>query len=117
MTGFNSNLNELIVRFKAIKTGSQQVDFSDALVLGVNAAKGSMQNRIFNQGLDAKGVTLGPYISKQYKKKRQKPPKKQILYKDLEFSGTLRRGIVVIKETPTSVICDHDPPAKCSREF
>lgn len=126
MTGFNSNLNELIVRFKAIKTGSQQVDFSDALVLGVNAAKASMQNRIFNRGEDKENVSLGKYVGpkkptskklskflvgsaksvqlSQYEKKRVGKGR-QIRYKDLEFEGVLRRGIVVIKETPTSVIC------------
>lgn len=127
MTGFNSNIGELIEKFKAIKERAQNVDLSDALVIGVNAAKGAMQFRIFNKGLDSGNVPLGSYRGAKsnakntfseflvgvpagqlrlspYEKKRVKKGR-QIRYKDLEFTGTLRRGIVVIKESQVRVVC------------
>lgn len=130
MIGINSNIDELVERFKLMKKELQSVDLSDALVVGVNAGMALMKNRIFNQGLDAGGVSLGSYagpkkkVSKkqfegrdtdflfgntntpklsQYEKKRVGKGR-QIRYKDLEFYGTLRRGIVVIKETSTRVV-------------
>lgn len=126
MTEFHSNIDQLIVRFKLIKQASQQIDFSDALVVGVNAAKASMQNRIFNQGKDRTLTSLGKYkgpkktTSKKFSKflvgtvkalqlseyeKKRVGKGRQIRYKDLEFTGTLRRGIVVIKESSLSIIC------------
>lgn len=126
MTGFTSNISEIIERFKVLKEKAQNVDLSDALLFGVNAAKGGMENRIFTRGLDAGNVPLGSYagpkknvrnifseflvgspqslLLSQYEKKRVKAGR-QIRYKDLEFTGTLRRGIVVIKESQTRVVC------------
>lgn len=129
---FTSNLDDLIVRFKAVGQQAQQLDVSQALLAGVNAAAGDMDHRIFNKGLDAEGVSLGLYVGSRRKpisKKAAKVKKKsnielvagqnnftpyelkrlesgrQVLYKDLEFEGTLRRGIVVVEETPTRVVC------------
>lgn len=126
MTGLTSNIEQVIERFKLIRDKSKQIDFSEALVLGVNAAKGSMQFRIFNKGLDNTGNALGKYKGRkkpvvndfseflvgipkalqlsEYEKKRLKKGR-QIRYKDLEFEGALRRGIVVIKESQDSVVC------------
>jgi hypothetical protein len=133
MTGFNSNINELIEKFKAIKSELTTVDLSDALLAGVNAAKASMQNRIFNKGLDAGETPIGSYAGpkkraktgefdgrnkdflfgdldegvepklSEYEKKRVAKGR-QIKYKDLEFTGTLRRGIVTVKESSTRVV-------------
>jgi len=131
MTDFTSNIGELIERFKVIKEKALSIDLSEALVIGVNAAKATMQVRIFNRGEDAGNVSLGSYrgpkksVSKkqfegrkieflfgqvddirlsQYEKKRVAKGR-QIRYKDLEFTGTLRRGIVVIKESTIRVVC------------
>lgn len=131
MTGFNSNIKDVIERFKMIRDKSKQIDFSDALLTGVNAAKASMQNRIFNQGQDAAGSSLGKYRGKKkvvsnkkfegrktdflfgkvnvlnlspYELKRVSKGR-QVRYKDLEFTGALRRGVVVIKESQLSVVC------------
>jgi hypothetical protein len=134
MTGLTSNLDQIIARFKLIKADVQTVDFSDALLGGVNQAKARMENRIFNQGQDVNNNSLGKYrgrkkrVSKarfegkkteflfgdttgnnplnlsQYELKRVEKGR-QVRYKDLEFTGALRRGIVVIKETNTSVVC------------
>lgn len=129
---FTSNLHDLIVRFKAVAAEAGQLDVSQALIAGVNAARGEMSNRIFNQGEDAEGVKLGIYIGSKGKllsKKAAKVKKKsnidltglqmkftpyeqkrlesgrQIRYKDLEFTGTLRRGIIVIQENDKRVVC------------
>jgi hypothetical protein len=131
MTGFNSNIDELIERFKVLKDKADSLDLSEALVAGVTAARGSMTFRIFNQGQDIGGVSLGSYRGKKkraskkqfqgrntdflfgnpatlklspYEKKRLAKGR-QIRYKDLEFTGTLRRGIVVIQETDRRVVC------------
>lgn len=127
MIGITSNIEQVIEKFKILKDNARNVDFSDALVVGVNAAKAAMQNRIFNKGLDAGNTPIGSYkgpkkavnrgrlsdflvgtsdnISlSQYEKKRVKAGR-QIRYKDLEFTGTLRRGIVVVKENQTAVSC------------
>lgn len=134
MTGLTSNLDQIIARFKLVKSDVQTIDFSDALVGGVNQAKAQMQNRIFNQGRDADYNPFGKYRGKKkrvslkkfegrkaeflfgditgnnplnlspYELKRVEKGR-QVRYKDLEFTGALRRGIVVIKESNTSVVC------------
>lgn len=134
MTGLTSNLDQIIARFKLIKADVLTVDFSDALLGGVNQAKARMDNRIFNQGQDAENKSLGKYRGRkkrvsqsrfegrktdflfgdisgnnplnlsEYELKRVEKGR-QVRYKDLEFFGSLRRGIVVIKESNTSVIC------------
>ncbi len=61
-----SNIVELIEKFKKISEAGE-IDFSAALTLGVNAAKGAMDFRIFNKGLDANGEAFGKYSGKKYK--------------------------------------------------
>lgn len=132
MTGLTSNIEEVIQRFKIIEKELQTVDMSDALVVGVNAAKAKMQFRIFNKGLDAGNTEIGSYAGKKtavsktkfegrdteflfgktesktvmlsaYERKRVAKGR-QIKYKDLEFTGSLRRGMVVVKSSSTRVI-------------
>jgi hypothetical protein len=131
MTKFTSNIDELIEKFKVLKDRANTLDLSEALIAGVTAARGAMAYRIFNQGQDVGGVSIGSYRGKKtraskgqftgrdikfllgngasfklspYERKRVKAGR-QIRYKDLEFTGTLRRGIVVIQETERSVVC------------
>lgn len=125
------NIDELIVKFGKVKQELENVDFSQALVVGVNAAKAKMQFRIFNLGRDKfqnplgkykrygkfKGTAVkGPFSFKgfdllsPYEKKRVKAGR-QVIKKDLEFTGALRRGIVVLKENNARVIC-YIPNAK-----
>lgn len=127
MTGLNSNINELISRFEKAK--NVKVDLSEALIGGVNAARGEMVFRIFNKGLDTEGKPLGKYrgskskapLTKEFKGKKKfiagdrnkfTPYElirikagRQVQYKDLEFKGDLRRGILVIKESANKVVC------------
>lgn len=122
MIEITSNIEDVVAQFKALNEQLKTIDLSDALVVGVNAARGQMSFRIFNKGLDTGGTSLGSYkknISKEdfleggfdlgtflspYEKKRRKAGR-QIKYKDLEFTGTLRRGILVIKESQVRVVC------------
>lgn len=137
MTGLNSNIVEIINKFKTMKNQLQEVDLSEALVFGVNAAKSRMQNRIFDDGHDADNGSLGGYVGKKSVSKKTKSfgfetdkiakrqlgvrsgginvnltpyewkrvsNKREIVYKDLEFYGTLRRGIVIIKESSNRVV-------------
>lgn len=130
------NIDELIVKFGKVKQELENVDFSQALVVGVNAAKAKMQYRIFNLGRDKFQNPLGKYRGPKFKKATKKELKKfkdptkffnknlftpyelkrikagrQIIKKDLEFTGALRRGIVVLKENNARVIC-YIPNAK-----
>jgi hypothetical protein len=134
MTNFTSNIDELIEKFRVIAERASQVDIATALEAGVNAARGKMEFRIFNDGEDSEGNKLGKYVGKKtglsaknkkkilgkdenrkflagaqkafspYEKKRIKAGR-QIRYKDFENTGTLRRGIVVLRETEKRVIC------------
>lgn len=135
MINITSNIDQVIERFKAKANQTSNVDVSQALLAGVNAARGAMTNRIFNKGLDSNKTTLGPYKGKKAKtstaKARAILAKKkkadffttniqgdfseyeliridhgrQIRYKDLELTGTLKRGIVTIKENENRVVC------------
>lgn len=132
MTGITSNIDDVIERFQGLAKNAKQVDFSEALTVGVNAAMGKMKFRIFNKGHDAFGLDLGKYTGRResislksinkfkklkiakdvdfdagltdYEKERLKKGR-QISYKDLEFTGALRRGIVVVSESNKSVVC------------
>lgn len=92
---YNSNTKEVLARLKLIRANIAAGVFSDALVAGLNAGMGVMKRRIFNQSLDAQGVSLGIYFSEQYERDRAREGR-QITRKDLEFEGTLRRAIEVI---------------------
>jgi hypothetical protein len=134
MINITSNIDEVIERFKRKADQAGNVDVSPALVAGVNAARGAMTNRIFNKGLDNQGVSLGKYAGKKKKlskakdqflfKKRKREfftldvesefseyellrikAGRQVRYKDEELTGTLKRGIVTIKENESRVVC------------
>jgi hypothetical protein len=130
MTGLTSNIDELIEKFQGIQSKAANIDFSEALLVGVNAARAAMDFRIFNEGKDSNEVSLGAYTGKKRnsRKKFKNDQSKQFLiggadtsftpyelkrvnrgrqirYKDLEFTGDLRRGIVVVKESSTRVVC------------
>lgn len=132
MTGLNSNIDQVVERFKALGARVKGVDPSEALIVGVNAARGEMQFRIFNKGLGTEGGSLGIYVGKKGRLsklseqrlfgKRKKEflvgandqfspyeikrigKGRQIRYKDLEMFGSLRRGMVVIKTSNVRVI-------------
>lgn len=132
MFNITSNIEQVIERFKLIKGNLSGIDLSEALVVGVNAARGQMMFRIFNEGKDNKNQSLGIYVGKkeklstesfekkvgkkkkeflvgqldefsQYQIKRIKSGR-QVKYKDLEFTGDLRRGIKTIKESNIRVV-------------
>lgn len=92
---YTSNTKEILARIKLIREQIANGVFSDALVAGLNAGMGAMKRRIFNQSLDANGVTLGPYFSEQYERDRVREGR-QINRKDLEMTGTLRRAIEIV---------------------
>lgn len=136
MTEFTSNIEALILKFKGVEAKLENVDYTQALVAGVNAGRAAMSNRIFNQGKDVGGSMIGSYggkrkgrnVNKLFAKSKKKEfligkeedgPQteftdyevkrikagRQIRYKDLEFTGTLRRGIIVVTESPQRVVC------------
>lgn len=127
MFKLNSNIKDVIEKFKGKGAKLKEIDPIEVLLLGVNAARGQMSFRIFNKGLDIGGVSFGSYGGKrkvknadivfkgkkrgfflgeeetvsneftEYELVRIKAGR-QIRYKDLELTGTLRRGIVVVKD-------------------
>jgi hypothetical protein len=107
MFGLRSNIDQVVERFKGYGAKAAAVDPSEALLVGVNAAAGQMKFRIFNQGLDAEGDAFGKYMGRKVTTIKQKRLNagRQIKYKDLEFTGSLRRGIVVLKDGNTRVVC------------
>jgi hypothetical protein len=98
---YKSNTKEVLARLALIRANIAAGTFSDALVAGLNAGMGVMKRRIFNQSLDAEGVTLGPYYSEQYERDRQRAGR-QVGRKDLEMQGSLRRSIEVIAVNNTA---------------
>ena len=72
------------------------------LLIAVNEAKADFQNRIFNSesgAKDSKGKGLGTY-SNSYAKYRQSKGR-QAKVVDLEFTGSLRRDLKVVKDGTT----------------
>lgn len=92
---YQSNTKEVLARLALFRANIAAGVFSDALVAGLNAGMGAMKRRIFNQSLDANGVSLGPYYSEQYARDRRRDGR-QTGRKDLEMTGQLRRAIEVI---------------------
>lgn len=97
ISGLEDRLNRLK---RVLETG----DFGDALIFGIDVGVGLLQQRIFNNGKAADGTALGDYKSKYYKAKRAKAGR-QIGYKDLEMTGSLRSGIKVVKTRTNVVQC------------
>ena len=67
------------------------------LLLGAKRIEGLLKRRVFNDGKDSKGDSIGQYKSKKWKKKREEKGR-QIGYIDLEFTGDLRNSIQVVSE-------------------
>lgn len=114
---YKSNTKELLARLSLIRANIAAGTFSDALVAGLNAGMGVMKRRIFNQSLDAEGVTLGPYYSEQYERDRVREGR-QITKKDLEMTGSLRRSIEVItvNNTAAEIRITNEGDAKKARD-
>lgn len=133
MTGFTSNIDDLITHFKSVAQQASAIDVSQALLVGVNAAASQMRERIFNEGKDVDGVPFGKYSGKKIKSikqsrkltQKEESVKKRLLgsqsdfseyelirlrqgrqvrYKDLELKGDLRRGIVPVNESDTTAV-------------
>lgn len=112
MTGFNSNIDQVVQKFQQVSQDARNIDFSEALIGGTNAARGKMSFRIFNKGLDAFNLPFGGYVGPKvikktftlYEYKRVKAGR-QIARKDEEFTGDLRRSIKVVKRQTNSVVC------------
>lgn len=113
---FNSNTKEVQARLALIRAQIATGVFSDALVAGLNAAMGIMKRRIFNLSQDADGESLAHYVSAGYKKKRVNKGR-QIVRKDLEFDGTLRRAIevVTVNNTKAEIRLTDDDSANIAR--
>lgn len=113
---YTSNVKEVLARLALIRGQIAAGVFSDALVAGLNAGMGVMKRRIFNQSLDADGITLGPYFDEQYERKRRENGR-QVGRKDLEFNGTLRRAIetVTVNNTKAEIRITNEESAKIAR--
>lgn len=98
---YKSNTKEILAQLALFRANIAAGTFSDALVAGLNAGMGVMKRRIFNQSLDAEGVSLGPYYSEQYERDRRQAGR-QIGRKDEEMTGSLRRAIEVITVNQTA---------------
>lgn len=71
-------------------------DVPNLLLLGGKLLEGEMKQRIFNQGGDANGGKIGKYKSKSWIQKRSENGRQTGLV-DLEFTGSLRDSIQVVK--------------------
>lgn len=113
---YKSNSKELLARLALIRANIAAGTFSDALVAGLNAGMGVMKRRIFNQSLDAEGVSLGPYFSEQYERDRRREGR-QTSRKDMEMTGSLRRAIevVAVNNTKAEVRITNDEDADKAR--
>jgi hypothetical protein len=71
-------------------------DIPNLLLLGGKLLEGEMKQRIFNNGGDAEGGKIGKYKSKAWIQKRSDTGR-QTGEVDLEFTGSLRDSIQVVK--------------------
>jgi len=88
-------ITQTLLNIKEFAESEKPLDF---LLIAVNEAKADFQNRIFNSedgAKDAKGKGLGKY-SNSYARYRQAKGR-QAKAVDLEFTGSLRREIKVVK--------------------
>lgn len=122
----------LTKRIEGIKKAFENGNFADALVGALNSGNGLMQQRIFTQNTDIKGQSFGEYIGKKRKVKLKVSANKtqnkrnkavagleltayqrkralkgrQIIKKDLEFEGGLRRAIEIHVEDERSAVLE-----------
>lgn len=106
-------------KIKRLKETFESGQFADALVTAVNTGSGLMQQRIFTQNEDTQGQSFGQYVGKKRKvrlkvsanrtqnirnkniaglsltsyQRKRAAAGRQILKKDLELYGGLRRAI------------------------
>jgi hypothetical protein len=73
-----------------------EYDVPNLLLLGGKLLEGEMKQRIFNQGGDANGGKIGKYKSKSWIDKRSENGRQTGMV-DLEFTGSLRDSIQVVK--------------------
>lgn len=67
------------------------------LLLGGKYIEGAMKYRIFTEGLDSSGGSIGSYKSKSWIKTRSENGR-QVGKVDLEFTGDLRNSIQVVQD-------------------
>lgn len=97
-----NNITKALLNIKEFAESEKPLDF---LLIAVNEAKAEFQNRIFNSeegAKDVKGKKLFSRISKESKYsnpyvKYRRSKGRQTNYIDLEFTGSLRRDIKVLK--------------------
>lgn len=120
----------LTQKIERIKESFENGSFSDALVTAVNAGSGLMQQRIFTQNQDVEGNDFGAYVGPKTKtglrfsknptqskrnksiagqfltayQKKRAAAGRQVIKKDLEFTGSLRRNIEILTESETAVV-------------
>ncbi len=118
-------LTEKIEKLKEKYTNGS---FADALIGAVNAGNGLMQQRIFTLNEDVLGESFGAYIGRKSKtklnitgskrsraiagldltpyQKKRAAAGRQIIKKDLEFTGNLRRSIVTAVESEKAAVIE-----------
>lgn len=130
-------------KIEKIKQAFDNGRFADAMIGAINSGNGLMQQRIFQENTDTKGQSFGKYIGKTSKarliKSKNKTQNKrnkaiagldltayqrkralkgrQILKKDLELDGGLRRAIESKIENEKSVVLEfnNDLAAKVAK--
>lgn len=141
MSGFD--LSILKTKVEGLKEAYQDGRFGDALVGALNTGNGLMQQRVFTENQDVEGNSFGNYIGKKHKarfvpstnKTQNKRNKavfgqeltsyqikrakkgRQVLKKDLEFTGGLRRAIETQIENEKAAVLNfnNDEAAKIAR--
>lgn len=119
-------------KIEGIKTAFENGQFADALVTAVNTGNGLMQQRIFTQNQDSEGNDFGQYIGPKTKtglkfsnnptqnkrnksitgqfltayQKKRAAAGRQVIKKDLEFHGGLRRAIETVVEGENAAILE-----------
>lgn len=127
------DINAQQEKINRLKTAYESGRFSDALLAALNTGNGLMQQRIFQQTTDVEGNGFGTYVGKRSKVKRITVSKnplqnkrnkalvgqnltpyqrkraakgRQVLRKDLEFTGGLRRAIETVVESDKAVVLE-----------
>lgn len=114
-------------KINKVKIAFESGQFADVLIGALNTGNGLMQQRIFTQNKDTLGNSFGKYTGKKGKTRTVKPSKnkrskflgdqpltpyerkrvlagRQILRKDLEFTGGLRRAIETSLENDKAAV-------------
>lgn len=97
-----------MINFNKILTGLKDFAESevplDLLFIAVNETKAEFTNRAFNSesgSKDVKGKLLGKYTDRYAKLRESKGRKTKVV--DLEFTGSLRRDLKVIRSNDTTI--------------